>query len=327
MLEHAQEYFAKVLAWPQDGDAPAYVNLHWTIDKLSEKTGKPIVTGRAVRSVQEAVNTVKWALSLAETKDIYVCLSTQREALPKQSRKGKEYLLPVRASANAVALKSIFLDLDAKGTDKNSYASLSEAVAALNAFITKMDLPKPSAIVTSGGGLHVYWTFDRPLAPFEWQPLANALAEATKVHGLKCDTQCTVDAARILRVPGTFNRKLDAARPVGLAGNRTGSDYSVERLDRALTPYKLAAAMPALPPRVPLQGVSDLAAGVDMGNAAPADVKQLAKECAFVKEALLSGGKDLANPMWNLTTLLATFTKQDRIAAHAMANGHPGYTK
>ncbi|MCK1741382.1 DUF927 domain-containing protein [Bradyrhizobium sp. 139] len=327
MPEHAQEYFAKVLAWPQDGDAPAYVNLHWSIDKLSEKTGKPIYTGRAVRSVAEAVSTVKWALSLPETKDIYVCLSTQREALAKKAKtSGREYFAPVRSQPNAVALKSIFLDLDAKGADKNSYASLPEAVTALEAFVAAASMPKPSAIVTSGGGLHVYWTFDRALTVAEWQPLANALAEATKVHDLKCDTACTIDAARILRVPGTFNRKLDVARPVTLAGGRTGLDYSVDRLALALAPFVKAAPAPALPPRVPLTGVSDLAAGVDMGNAAPADLKQLAKACGFIKEAVFTGGAAYTNPLWNLTTLIATFTKQSRVAAHVMAREHPGYS-
>lgn len=327
MFEHAQEYFAKVLPWPQDGDAPAYVNLHWSIDKISEKTGKNIVTGRAVRSVQEAVNTVKWALSMPDTRDIWVCLSTQREALPKQSRAGKEYLLPVRASLNAVALKSIFLDLDAKGSTNKSYDSVPEAVAALQDFIAKMDLPKPSVLVTSGGGLHVYWTFDRPLAVHEWQPLAFALAEATKVHGLKCDTQCTVDAARILRVPDTFNRKSDPPRPVGLAGSRTGADYSVDRIARSLAPYVKATAAPTLPARAPLKGVSDLSAGVDMGSAGPADLKSIAKQCGFIREAVMTGGATYTNPLWNLTTLIATFTRQGRTAAHAMAKGHAGYSQ
>jgi hypothetical protein len=62
-LEHAQEYLAKVLPWPQEGEPAAYVNIHWTLTKLNSHTGKPIWTGRACRSVQEAANTVSWALS------------------------------------------------------------------------------------------------------------------------------------------------------------------------------------------------------------------------------------------------------------------------
>ncbi|MGZ5165708.1 MAG: hypothetical protein ACXWCQ_34875, partial [Burkholderiales bacterium] len=239
-LEQAQQYLAKVLPWPQEGDAiPSYVNIHWSLNKLNQH-GKPIWTGRATRSVQEAVNTVAWALKNPDTSDIYVCMSSQAEALEKVSKKGAKYLAPIRSQDGVVKLKSIFLDLDAKGSDKNSYATLNDAVAALTTFIKTMDLPKPSALVTSGGGLHVYWTFERALTRDEWHPLAFALAEATKRHGLKCDTQCTIDSARILRVPDTFNRKLDVPRPVALAGSRVGHDYSIERIERVLEPYKVA---------------------------------------------------------------------------------------
>jgi hypothetical protein len=113
------------------------------------------------------------------------------------------------------------MDIDAKGKDKDSYDTLAEALVAFNDFITDVGLPRPNVIVKTGGGFHVYWTFERALTIPEWQPLSNALAAAAKAHGLKCDTGCTVDAARILRIPGTFNRKLDVRRPVVLAGGRT----------------------------------------------------------------------------------------------------------
>lgn len=322
-----QEFFAKILPWPTDGEPAAYLNLHWTLDKLNERTGKPIWTGRAVQSPQEAAKTVKWAVSLSDTRDLYFCTSTQREALPKKSKTGREYLSPIRSQQNAVALKSLFLDIDAKGADKGGYDSLAEAATALQQFITKIELPKPTAIVTSGGGIHAYFVFDRALTVHTWQELSFALAEAAKAHGLKADVQVTIDAARILRVPYSRNWKLDAPRPVGLARDHVGDVYSYDRLARSLEAYKKAEHAPVLPPRAPIQGVSDLAAGVDMGTAILVDVKNVAKECAFVRDALLNGGKELANPLWNLTTLIATFTSQGSVAAHVMANQHPGYSK
>src|SRR5580765_3753444 len=153
-MQSAQEYLAKVLPWPQGNDPPAYINLHWSIDKLNSN-GKPIWTGRAVRSVKEAVSTVKWALSLSDVKDIYVCMSSQHEALPKISKSGHNYILPIRSQTNAVAFKSLFMDLDAKGKDKDSYDTLEEALAAFAKFITDVGLPKPNVIVKTGGGFHV----------------------------------------------------------------------------------------------------------------------------------------------------------------------------
>jgi hypothetical protein len=73
-----------------------------------------------------------------------------------------------------------------------------------------IDLPKPIVVAS----VHVCWSVSRALTPDEWRPLAFALAEATKQHGLKCDTQCTTDTARVLCIPNTFNCKSDPPRPV-----------------------------------------------------------------------------------------------------------------
>jgi Domain of unknown function (DUF927) len=328
-----QEYLAKVLPWPQDGDAPAYINIHWTSTELN-RHGKPFWGGRATRSLKEAANTVRWALTLDNVRDIYVCMSSQKEALPRTSKKGHNYLLPQRSQANVVALRSLYMDLDAKGKGKNSYDTLEETLAEFAKFLKAIDLPKPNVIVKSGGGLHVYWTFERSLALPDWQPLAHALAAAAQAVGFKCDTGCTIDAARVLRVPGTFNRKLDVPRPVVLAGGRTGGDYLLARLEQSLGPYKNVARASVktppwsgvLPQKQPLLGGNALSAGVDTSGPLT-DINDLAAECPFIKEAVTSGGKDFANPLWNLTTLIATFTEGQRNDAHTMACGHATYTR
>jgi hypothetical protein len=40
------------------------------------------------------------------TRDIYVCMSTQRMAEAKTGKNGYQYYKPIRSQANAVALKS-----------------------------------------------------------------------------------------------------------------------------------------------------------------------------------------------------------------------------
>jgi len=130
----------------------------------------------------------------------------------------------MRGQSNAVALKALYLDCDFK-----DYASPEEAVKELRRFLKEASLPKPNVLVKSGGGLHVYFTFARSLTPAEWQPLANALSEAAKQHNLNADLGCTTDSARVLRVAGTQNRKLEQPRPVELL-HITDWDYSVEVL-------------------------------------------------------------------------------------------------
>jgi hypothetical protein len=83
----------------------------------------------------------------------------------------------------------------------------------------------------------------------------------------------------------------------------------------------------ALPRRPALQGESELSMGVDRTATQPVDLNSLLPKCAFLNEAVTSGGKDLANPLWNLTTLISTFTQGGRADAHRMACGHASYTK
>ena len=121
----------------------------------------------------------------------------------------------MRHQKDAVALKAIWLDIDVKPPPKG-YATLEEAQDALTAFVKAAGLPPPSAVVSSGGGLHVYWISDKPLTPDEWRPYAEGLKAAAINFGLRCDTQCTVNAAQVLRVPGTFNHKTVRSRAVKL---------------------------------------------------------------------------------------------------------------
>ena len=89
-----------------------------------------------------------------------------------------------------------------------------KAAEALSGFILATGLPKITVVVSSGsGGLHAYWVLNETFPVAAWKPLAGALVRAAQKHGLKCDTQVTIDAARILRVPETFNCKGAASAP------------------------------------------------------------------------------------------------------------------
>jgi hypothetical protein len=339
-FDGAREYLSRVLPWPQDGDEPAFVNVHWTFRPTNgkiktDKHGKELLpwTGRAVRSVDDAIKAVDFALRGADTRDVYVCMATQHSAIERISKKNQNFkwYAPVRLAENAVALKSLFLDIDAKGVDKNSYDSMDAAIAALAQFLKGSGMPKPSLVVASGGGLHTYWTLDRALTPPEWQPLANALAEATKALGLKCDTQCTVDSVRVLRLPDTFNHKTTTPRPVKLASAKTDFDYSVARIEQILTPYitttpsHVHVPSSLFPRRAPVTD-NALSSGIAPREALNIDLVAVGVNCAFIRDAINTKGASLPNPLWNLTTLIATFTSGGPQDAHDMASGHPGYT-
>ncbi len=71
-------------------------------------------------------------------------------------------------------------------------------------------MPVP-LIVHSGHGVHLYWPLIKPLPAVEWKPLAEKMKRLFAMHGLRADPAVTADAAGVLRVPGTTNRKAGKA--------------------------------------------------------------------------------------------------------------------
>lgn len=337
-LDQARRFLAKAVPWSENGEG--YVNLHWS--EVKPDMAKAFWSGRACRALDDAINVLTWITSQPGKREIYICMSSQRMAEEKTSKKGNKYLAPIRNQKNVIALKSLFLDIDFKAGD-HGYENAHDAVVALKSFIKATCLPRPSIIVKSGGGLHVYFCLSRPLTREEWQPLALALTKAGKRHGLKADYQVTVDSARLLRIPGTENNKQAAPRPVTLAGNLVEFGYDPDHLRKALEPHKLslrAATQPAAAlvfeqPQatkpdaalLPNGVANELGASIHRHAYAPVHLDDLAMECGFIRDALTTGGQTYSNPMWNIATLAATFTDDARNDAHRMGNQHPEYTK
>ncbi len=102
-----------------------------------------------------------------------------------------------------VAKRALWLDLDSKDFD----GSVQNALRALVTFVKAVGLPPPNLYVHSGRGVHVYWCLDRDVPVAEWLPVAKALKAKCAELAFDADPTSTADPARILRCPGSLNRK------------------------------------------------------------------------------------------------------------------------
>jgi hypothetical protein len=322
MLENARDFFSRVLPWDGEG----FVNIHWKSARVG-KNGKPFWNGLPATDLHGALRAVDYALRHDDARDIYVCMSRQKEKSQRAGRSGRPFDIAERSQENALALRSLFIDVDVK---PGAYESTKAALLAFKAFVAASGLPMASVIVATGsGGFHAHWALDRALPPHDWQPLANALAHCVSEHGLIVDTQCTIDSARILRVPDTWNYKHDDPQAVRLL--LSGPEVTVEEMVAVLGNYLAVPEVrnivaPNIEPRPRVAGLNDELGGGIGHNAPPINIQSVALSCAFVKDALDTGGAAYTNPLWFLTTSIATFTEGGRDDAHAMASGHPGYT-
>ena len=147
-----------------------------------------------------------------------------------------------------IAKRALFLDLDSKDFG----GSIKDALLGLSAFVRATGLPPPSVYVHSGRGVHVYWCLDRDVPVAEWEPVAEALKAKCQELDFAADPSATADPARVLRVPGTLNRKGAEPLPCHVLSDN-GTTHSLDSIARQLsmipsassTQSKLAALAPA----------------------------------------------------------------------------------
>ena len=121
-----------------------------------------------------------------------------------------------------IAIPAVWCDVD---TEKMGW-DMNRTILAC-----KTSPLRPSAIVNSGHGLHLYWLLAEPvvLEPFD-QQLVNRVEDLRRLNEIfGCDP--TLDISRILRVPGTINVKKGRRRPVEVVAG-DWQPYTLEQLEQ-----------------------------------------------------------------------------------------------
>lgn len=189
------------LVWPSTG---FYCITHPFTPQGSSVT---VHAQKVFPTISEAVTHVHETL---ESADVFFAVLSLREEKVWDPEKvdhktGLKGAYAVRTHENMLASKCSFFDLDV-GAEKTKYPTQRDALAGLIAFLQATLLPMPT-LVSSGGGVHVYWHFDADVPVDEWRDIAFNMKQLAEAVGLKIDTQRTTDASSVLRVLGTFNYK------------------------------------------------------------------------------------------------------------------------
>lgn len=226
-----------------------------------------------------------------------------------------------RTITNAVQLNSFFLDLDC-GAGK-PYADQAEGLKALKEFVKTTGLPKPTVVVNSGRGVHVYWVLEQPVEKTEWRSLAEGFKTLCATNKLHADPAVTADVARILRIPETLNFK-DRENPqvveVLMVGARVGIDV--------LRP-KFSVGGFDIPGKKPFQGQLDPTTMALMGNYQSKFKTILLKSvegngCAQI-DFIYSNQETVEEPLWRAGLSVAQHCADAAKAIHIISNKHPDY--
>jgi hypothetical protein len=144
-----------------------------------------------------------------------------------------------RTKENVQALRALWLDIDCgeakaqineKTKRPGGYIDQGAGYEALKNFCKLTGMPQPT-LVSSGRGIHAYWTLDRDVTRQEWEPVATRLRDLCYSHDFHADP-AVFEVARILRVPGTLNFKDDPPKPVEVmfVGEVVSFDWVIQTL-------------------------------------------------------------------------------------------------
>lgn len=225
-----------------------------------------------------------------------------------------------------------FLDLDV-GTESSKYAFKADAMADLR-HLAKEFLP-PTFVVDSGGGYHCYWRSYELISAQDWLPIAERFKRALKAAGVRADPTVTADLARVLRVPGTINRKTATRRPCQFI-ERMREMYSVDEFEAALDRYEALhhktdkPTWPATPTARSLPGTKPRAAPdapvlqIDLALPPPPTPDEVEQACPAIQALALTGGQ--TEEAWSLGLInTAAFTTDPETAAQSWSENFPLY--
>jgi hypothetical protein len=243
-------------------------------------------------------------------QDWYVALGTQTERLLPQKR----------GSVGSVKhVPGFFADIDFReAEDRADYpVDEEEALRVLATFSIQ-----PSAIVRSGGGLHVHWFLDkgfeigRPkdlkLARDISDGFQHALVSHFQLNGRKIDS--VGDLARLFRLPGTLNHKTVPPREVSVLRCDDGHRVSLMEVERLLRSLGVALRV-----NDPPKGKTKRKETFDASH------ETIAEACAWYGLVTGSGAPACDEPNWFAAASITARCTDGEAVFHQYSAKHPNY--
>lgn len=223
-------------------------------------------TGRCFKTAEEALPYVS-AADAAGRDGVYVRMTTLW-GFPETGGRGSE--------AESHYLPALWSDLDIAGPNHKTTKILPPDEATARKVIEESGLPEPTLWISTGGGLHPYWLLKTPMEITDrervkqvsvgWQKI---IAHTAKRLGYFVDGTAVADLARIMRIPGTVNRKNGAEQPCTYADGGSGISFTFQELERRfeeLIPAILAAEEAARPKPVSVPQSGGVSGGLTPGD-------------------------------------------------------------
>lgn len=316
---------AEFLSWVVP-EGHNYTASEWTPEK-DNPDGKTFIVHKHFEDQARMASYLLWHDENRQG-NIWFAMASYREGVVANKKGVKR---PRRRHDNVAKLRALWADIDCKpGKD---YDTKAAAAVALRTAVQASAVPAPSIIVDSGNGLHCYWTFDQDVPVDIWQPVAEGFKNYLQNVGLRFDAGLTTDSARILRAPGTTNKK-DPLNPKDVHIVRVGTPYEWAsfRQYAAVLPREAASGVSAALSPANLPAAFTAAHGEDDGLGEMGQpvgdylMEDVVARCAQMAEMAHTRGAGASEPLWKATLLLAAACRDGESYAHDLSDGHADYS-
>jgi len=262
--------------------------------------------------VTDLSSAVKYAENLFDTYDVYYGVGLRGQDLGDTKRGSNE---------DVSVLPAFWADIDIAG-DAHAETALPQTQDEAMAFLDSLPL-KPSIIVSSGNGLHVYWVFESPIgiATAAHRDNVSAALKGWQAHindkaferGWKLDN--TADLSRVLRVPGGMNHKAGGSgkRAEVLVDN--GQRYAPPAFTAYVKVEQPSDTTPA--PKKQSDGTTAFTGMVGSGT-------KIIDGCMFMRHCRDHAAK-LTEPQWYAMMSNLALCSDGKELCHQFSKRYPGY--
>ena len=233
-----------------------------------------------------------------------------------------------RLGKDCLYFRSLFIDLDVsdeKAKLGKGYSNKTEALLALDKFLTDSELPPP-VVIDSGTGVHTYWLLEEDVPVAEYMPYAEKF-KSYVMERLYADPTVMAEPSRIMRCPDSFNYKTTPPSPAGFISEEI-NEYSFDAFKEFLGEIEQpsTSVLDLLP-----KGLDDETRQMlKLDNFEASFEKILSRSmvegtgCAQIKYAI-DNAEHLPEPIWYSAMTVAAHCADKEMGVHELSRGYVGY--
>lgn len=358
-MANLNEFFKDVLP-----ESPHYI-LTRKVEFFSEKQDRNISGMQNVVSFQS--NLIKsverlFATNYSRNQDIYFAtagydLPLERAQSIFENTKGDEvekkrarrkYINKLRQSAYITGRKCLYIDIDRYKEDtlpanglvdgRKVYHDMALALGDVAKAVKSLGLPKPTYVVFSGRGLHIYWATEDVMTLDNWrymQMQINMLffSEAK----IEVDLSVAKNDNGVMRIPTSYNTKSKVYGELRKVGKLVPSDQLIQVLDdkfpRSQVTFSHASGSMLngeLPPdhvraQMKLYNTSEWG-GYDNPVPVWSTLTDPEFGCNFLRWCESEGKTELGNEEWMAMITAAVNCEGGDKLIHTLSEGHESYS-